>query len=58
MNERIEELMAKSFTDEQGEIFDHERFAELIIRECALVTLKATGPRSALNILEHFGVKE
>lgn len=35
-----------------------EKFAELIIRECARVTFKGTGPRSALNILEHFGVEE
>lgn len=35
-----------------------QKFAELIVRECARVTFKGTGPRSALNILEHFGVEE
>lgn len=34
------------------------KFAELIIRECALVVHKKTGPKSALNVLEHFGVEE
>ena len=35
-----------------------EKFAEKIVRECALVVHKKTGPKSALNILEHFGVEE
>jgi hypothetical protein len=35
-----------------------QRFAELIVRECALVVHKKTGPKSALNVLEHFGVEE
>jgi hypothetical protein len=34
MNARLQQLMDRSFTDEQGERFDPERFAELIIREC------------------------
>ena len=35
-----------------------EKFAELIIRECATVVNKKIGPKSALDVLEHFGVKE
>lgn len=35
-----------------------KKFAELIIRECALVVFKNTGPKSALNVLEHFGLKD
>jgi hypothetical protein len=35
MNERIEKLISQSFTDEQGERFDAEKFAHLIIEECA-----------------------
>ena len=35
-----------------------ENFAELIVRECALVVHKKIGPKSALNVLEHFGVEE
>jgi hypothetical protein len=32
--------MNRSFTDEQGERFDHKRFAELIVRECCEVLSK------------------
>ena len=35
-----------------------EKFAELIVRECAKVVFEKTGPKSALNVLEHFGVEE
>ena len=48
--------------NKSGEIIDPiiglEKFAELIVRECALVVFKKTGPKSALDVLEHFGVKE
>lgn len=37
---------------------DKAEFAELIIKECAQVVFKKTGPKSALNVLEHFGVEE
>jgi hypothetical protein len=71
MNERIKEL-AEQATDEyhystwnstdQKEVkhykFNKEKFAELIVRECHNVVFKNTGPRSALNILEHFGLEE
>ena len=35
-----------------------EKFAELVIRECASVVFKNTGPKTALNVLEHFGLDE
>jgi len=35
-----------------------EKFAELIVRECSLFVFKQNGPKSALNLLEHFGVEE
>ena len=35
-----------------------ERFTEMIIRECALVVFQNIGPKSALNVLEHFGLKD
>jgi hypothetical protein len=35
MNAKIQQLMDRSFTDHQGERFDPERFAELLVRECA-----------------------
>jgi hypothetical protein len=71
MNERIQKLydQADKFAKENRtqtisgpgnnyfELF-HEKFAELIVRECALVVHKKTGPKSALNVLEHFGVEE
>ena len=38
--------------------FTSSKFAELIVRECASVVFKKTGPKSALNVLEHFGVEE
>lgn len=69
MNKKIKELAAESklmaFIESEGLeiIYAHdvtrvEKFAELIIRECASVVFKNTGPKSALNVLEHFGVEE
>ena len=71
MNERIQELIwlsavpadqAKDYALTKGliepaEKLDVAKFAELIVRECALVVHKKTGPKSALNVLEHFGVE-
>ncbi len=57
MNERIKELVEQATTtfDFGAPInfFDKEKFAELIVRECA--TLAFDGPN---GILEHFGVEE
>ena len=68
MNERIRQLAEQAFFDEATSqpstkmytFSEHkmEKFAELIVRECALVVHKKTGPKSALNVLEHFGVEE
>jgi hypothetical protein len=68
MNERIKELaeQATSIVEMVGPQgyassyanFDREKFAELIVRECSLFVFKQNGPKSALNLLEHFGVKE
>ena len=64
MNERIKELWDQSKTSgvhpEFGEYdkYSAERFAELIVRECAKVVFENTGPKSALNVLEHFGVSD
>ena len=63
MNERIRELMAEvgmsvDYLTNTKQIALIEKFAELIVRECALVVHKKTGPKSALNVLEHFGVEE
>ena len=74
MNERIKELaeqsgvyFGKAHKDYFGEEhlayisttdIDVAKFAELIVRECAKVVFEKTGPKSALNVLEHFGVEE
>jgi len=66
MNQRIKELarMSGFIVDESGtfpEFAEKTRldcFAELIIKECALVAFKKAGPKTALDVLEHFGVEE
>lgn len=35
-----------------------EKCIELVIRDCASVIFKEIGPKSALTVLEHFGVEE
>jgi len=62
MNVHIETLINRSYTDEQGERFDIEKFAELLIRECAEVVSNQYsedwGKWSNNMILNHFGVSE
>ena len=71
MNSKIQQLMDRAFTDEQGERFDPERFAELIVRECAEVTRRTilsgsgvdpdtfTGTVTTVQaIKKHFGIAE
>ena len=72
MNERIKQL-AEQATSIQGptpynpltfEVFDKEKFAELIVREC--IEQVVTGPNgpahyameAALRVRKHFGVEE
>ena len=55
----LEKMAVQSLVEHNGElIFSKEKFAELIVRECAKVVFEKTGPKSALNVLEHFGVEE
>ena len=56
MNARLQQLMDRSFTDHQGERFDPERFAELIVRECAGIAETAEPYQSSDLIKQHFGV--
>ena len=70
MNERIKELIKQATTIEEHkwgvsyDNFDKEKFAELIVRECAKVcrdqpnvyALKADRDNCAIAIEEHFGV--
>ena len=58
MNARLQQLMDRSFTDHQGERFDPERFAELIVRECAEIAETAEPYQSSDLIKQHFGVTE
>ena len=65
MNERIRELAEQATTVEHGVIqprtvatvyhFDKEKFAELIVRECADLV---ADDDNAFDILKHFGVEE
>ena len=61
MNERIKELAEqcgfKSNPDiyDRNQSFDIEKFAKLIIRECAEICLETNDHK---NILKHFEVKE
>jgi hypothetical protein len=66
MNERIKQLAeqctVQEFSDCTGgfETFDQEKFAELIIRECAdIATINAHQWASpGTYVLKHFGVEE
>jgi hypothetical protein len=58
MNAIIQQLMDRAFTDEQGERFDPERFAELIVRKCAGIAETAEPYQSSDLIKKHFGIAE
>jgi hypothetical protein len=50
--------MDRSFTDEQGERFDPEQFAKLIVKECAVVGMVITDDHFDVDALyKHFGIK-
>jgi hypothetical protein len=54
MNERIKELALECYSPYTN--FDHEKFAELIVRECAGIAHGSDNPSK--DIKEHFGVAE
>ena len=59
MNERIKELWAEAAKTTQSDSWEEqtkfmERFAELIVRECAEICLEANDHK---NILQHFGIE-
>ena len=61
MNERIKQLMTQASTIRysgfgETEILDPEKFAELLIRECAELCA-INDPEQAEILLEHFGVE-
>lgn len=65
MNERIKQLLGQAYdeavpetwttlsSEQLGRVYD--KFAELIVRECAEICLEANDHK---NILRHFGVEE
>ena len=58
MNEIIKEFMKQSGTDTSGKwmgVENAEKFAELIVRECAEICLEANDHK---NILQHFGFEK
>ena len=69
MNERIRELINECSSFKEGdteglhdiEVFDKEKFAELIVRECAEVGSKFSQAHPEdirFQIKKHFGVEE
>ena len=65
MNERIKQLLGQAYDDAVPETWTtlsseqldriYDKFAELIVRECAEICLEANDHK---NILRHFGVEE
>jgi hypothetical protein len=61
MNNRIKELMKQAGTDSSGKWMsvDHaEKFAKLIVRQCAEIADTAEPFLASDLIKEHFGVEE
>ena len=64
MNAKIQQLIGRAFTDEQGEVFDPERFAELIVRECADIANDHNSEVEGVTLgvgralKQHFGITE
>ena len=66
MNERIKEFINRATIVEYNEVFnletsrfDREKFAELIIWECAMVASTETSDDGVGEVIkEHFGIKE
>jgi hypothetical protein len=63
MNQRIRQLAEQCRFEIQGincevlgQGFDEERFAELIVRECAEVVYSRSGHATPQDLYEHFGV--
>ena len=61
MNERINEFMKQAGTDISGKWMsvDHaEKFAELIVQECADIAHSAEPYQANDLMLKHFGIKQ
>jgi hypothetical protein len=61
MSERIKELVKQSMVEYQFDMrFSPEKFAELIVKECAdwIDSQDESRCPYGIDLLEHFGVKE
>ena len=58
MNERILELARQVWPDPNTSHVNHEKFAELIVKECADIAADQSAIRPEYRIKKHFGVKE
>jgi len=64
MNPRIQELIKQATILEDDElfvreVFDREKFAELIVRECVFISrTSANGFSAGDRMKEHFGVEQ
>lgn len=64
MNQRIKELAREAGFELNPAHFDHEKFAELIVRECAQIADDGFASSNFGNgitghqLLKHFGVEE
>ena len=58
-NPAYEEL-AKLLVKQDNQVLKafHRKLIEVTVRECASVVRKKTGPKTTLDVLEHFGVEE
>ncbi len=64
MNQRIDQLAEQCRFEIQGincevlgQGFDEEKFADLIVRECAEVVYSRSGHATPQDLYEHFGVE-
>ena len=68
MNERIRQLARQVWPDPSTSHVNHEKFAELIVRECADIAKGVDGVEggdyksgrtwAGIDVLKHFGVEE
>jgi hypothetical protein len=56
MNAKLQQLMDQSFTDHQGERFDPEKFAELIVKECINYCGENLSNTVGGSLKIHFGI--
>jgi hypothetical protein len=56
MNERVKQLALECYNPYSN--FDHEKFAELIVRACAKRSEELGQPELGKGLMKHFGVEE